>query len=634
MVLQFKKISRRLKSDREGATAVIYALCLLPIMLLVGFSVDASRSVTAKRQMQASLDAAVLAGAREFLDQAALPMESRRAASVSKVSSYFSEDIKTAGKALGEPELNVTVSDLGSVSANVNAPLSMMFGGLFNRPTVSISTESGAQAGDSRKVEVILALDNTASMFESGRFTIMRQAAKGFVNTMFDETPAEGLMAVGVVPWASVVNINSEQPGSWNPAVVGNSAPPVYGSAKTPKAAFENRRKYLSEPESTSGYTSSLMKEQFAPVDWRGCVRSASNERRVSSGGTVTSALTDASVTGMRWHASWLEPELQTWWQPPAGWEPNPNPGSGGSKPPKPPKPVVPGPQGFLNLTSPEAIQNASLDIPSSHALRCTQSSWQGGYQGQRNVYLNKSQACAPGWLKPVDEYAEACVSDPTEFEYFNNGGKACAWQKDIFPWDKIKPISGPNMNCPTAMLGLSGDRGQVIDKLDHMYPVQGGTQADIGLMWGLRALSPRNSWSNFFGTKGMGKPKTFGDPTARKVMILLTDGKNEAPYHYEGYYGCREGNDRGRAGECWRAPGVKSLKRDSLDALMLDSCEAIRDTYKVELYTIAVDVSDSKATGLLKSCAGDDSRAFNITAGELDKTFKAIAARELRLTN
>lgn len=633
MVLQFKKITRRFKSDREGATAVIYALCLLPILLLIGFSIDASRTVTAKRQMQTSLDAAVLAGAREFLDQAALPMSARQTAGENMVSSYFVEDVKTAGHALGTPVLNITISDLGNVNATANAPLSMMFGSLFNRPTVSLEADSGAQAGDSRKVEVILALDNTASMFDSGRFTIMRQAAKGFVNTMFDETPADGLMAVGVVPWASVVNINSEQPGSWNPSATGNSAPPVYGSAKTPKSAFENRRKYLSEPESTNGYTSGLMKEQFAPVDWRGCVRSAANERRVSAGGVVSSSLTDASVPGMRWHASWLEPELQTWWQPPVGWKPNPNPNPGPQKP-SPPKPVVPGPQGFLNLTSPENLMNATLAIPSSYAFRCTQSSWQGGYQGQRNVYLNKSQACAAGWLEPVDEFAEACVSDPTEFEYFNKGGKACAWQQDIFPWDEIKPISGPNMNCPTAMLGLSGDRGQVIDKLDHMYPVQGGTQADIGLMWGLRALSPRSSWSNFFGATGAAKPKAFSDPTTRKVMILLTDGKNEAPYHYEGYYGCREGTDRGRAGECWRAPGVKSLKRDSLDALMLDSCEAIRGAYNVELYTIAVDVSDSKATGLLKSCAGDDSRAFNITAGELDTTFKAIAARELRLTH
>jgi hypothetical protein len=165
------------------------------------------------------------------------------------------------------------------------------------------------------------------------------------------------------------------------------------------------------------------------------------------------------------------------------------------------------------------------------------------------------------------------------------------------------------------------------------MYPVQGGTQADIGLMWGLRALSPRSTWSSFFGTTGDQEPKPFKDAGVRKIMILLTDGKNEAPYHFEGYYGCNESGDRGAAGKCWKASGVKSLDGDSLDGLTLDSCKAIREDYGIELYTIAVDISDSSAIKLLGDCADNPDRTFNITSAQLDKTFSAIAARELRLT-
>lgn len=278
-------------------------------------------------------------------------------------------------------------------------------------------------------------------------------------------------------------------------------------------------------------------------------------------------------------------------------------------------------------------VSNASLAIPANRRLRCTQSSQQAGYHGLRNVYLNETQACASANGKPFDDVAEACVSDPNEFRYFQSGGKACKWQTNIAPWTSQKAISGPNINCPASMLGLSGDRGQIIGKLNEMYPVPGGTQADIGLMWGLRALSPRGSWTNFFGTGGSGAPLPFKDPTVRKVMILLTDGKNEAPYHFEGYYGCTEGSDRGQAGKCWKATGINSLDRSSLDGLMLDACQAIRNDYGVELYTIAVDISDAAATSLLANCADDPGRSFNITSAELDKTFSAIAARELRLT-
>ncbi|MEE9381747.1 MAG: hypothetical protein V3V03_10105 [Hyphomonadaceae bacterium] len=273
------------------------------------------------------------------------------------------------------------------------------------------------------------------------------------------------------------------------------------------------------------------------------------------------------------------------------------------------------------------------MDIPANRAVRCTQHSTQGGWEGTRNVYMDKTQACSNGNWQPATDTVEACVSDPTEFGYFADGGDACTWQTDIFPWDQWRPISGPNMNCPTAMMGLSGDRGQIIDKLDHMYPVQGGTQADIGLMWGLRALSDRNSWVDFFGHTGTQEPLPFSDPGVRKIMILLTDGKNEAPYHYEGYYGCNEGNQRGKAGSCWKAPGVNSLDRDSLDALTLDSCEAIREDYDIELYTIAVDITDSDAIDLLADCTNDPSRSFNITSAELDTTFSTIATRELQLT-
>ena len=63
------------------------------------------------------------------------------------------------------------------------------------------------------------------------------------------------------------------------------------------------------------------------------------------------------------------------------------------------------------------------------------------------------------------------------------------------------------------------------------------------------------------------------------------------------------------------------------------DSCKAIREDYGIELYTIAVDISDGSAIKLLGDCADDPDRTFNITSAQLDKTFSAIAARELRLT-
>jgi hypothetical protein len=301
----------------------------------------------------------------------------------------------------------------------------------------------------------------------------------------------------------------------------------------------------------------------------------------------------------------------------------------------------VPGPQGSLpfgnawaSLAPVERLRVQSPPPPPpAHVYRCNQNSSQAGYQGLRNVYTPTTRPCTTTSSSFATGTAQACVSDPNEFVWNSSSGQICPWQTSFLPWDSWKPHSGPNLNCPTAMLGLSGNRAQVIAKLDHMYPVQGGTMADIGLMWSLRALSPRSQWENFFGHTGAKAPRAFNAPDVRKIVILLTDGKNETPYHFEGYYGCTENSDRGNAGACWRSPGVNQLNNSVLDGLTLDACNALTGPYGVELYTIAVDVTDPGAINLLQTCAGDPNRAFNITAGQLDATFQAIAERTLRLT-
>ncbi|MEM8615415.1 MAG: TadE/TadG family type IV pilus assembly protein [Pseudomonadota bacterium] len=645
---------QRLKSlpaREDGATVVIYALALIPILMLLGFALDNARMNGAKRHMQASIDAAVLAGAREYLLSGTLDETAQKAATSAVVDRIYKADIKFANTALGTATVNVTTTAFGEVTGQAQAPMPLIFGGFFGRKDVLITVDSTAQAGDSRKVEIVLALDNTTSMFESGRFEKLRTASRDFVNIIFDETPVEGLASVSVIPWASVVNINSEKPKGWNAAPVASTALPAVGSQNVPNAAFENRLKYLYAPEAETPYKAAQMAKDFAPVAWRGCVRAAPNERRVNGSYKVTTPLSDGLPSkGMRWHASWLEPELHDTKitpkpkpkpKPPTQPKPKPKPKPKPPTQPKPkpkPKPKPPGPQGSLDPwmaigRGQDVVRQVAVDVPSDRALWCGFSSKQYGYEGLRNVYLPETSPCTTKSHTKPTKTIKACVSDPTEFDYFKSGGKACTWQKDIFPWDKWQPVSGPNMNCPTAMLGLSGDRTQVLSKLDHMYPVQGGTQADIGLMWGLRALSPRKEWVDFFGHTGKQAPRAFKGTDVRKVMVLLTDGRNEMPYHYEGYYGCTETDWRGRAGKCWTAKGVSKLNRKSLDALTLDSCKAIRETYGVEIYTIAVDVSDKDATKLLADCAADKDRAFNISSAELDETFRSIAARELRLT-
>jgi hypothetical protein len=166
------------------------------------------------------------------------------------------------------------------------------------------------------------------------------------------------------------------------------------------------------------------------------------------------------------------------------------------------------------------------------------------------------------------------------------------------------------------------------------MYPVPGGTQAKMGLQWGLRMLSPRVQSNNFWGLSGDAAARPWDIKKTRKIAILLTDGENVAPFDFEGYLGCNDKSRSGNAGPCWKHSKVAKLDQKTLDNLTLATCKAMTDDYEIELYTIAVDISNNSAIQLLKTCAGDPERAFNITSGQLDTTLQAIAERTLRLTH
>lgn len=273
----------------------------------------------------------------------------------------------------------------------------------------------------------------------------------------------------------------------------------------------------------------------------------------------------------------------------------------------------------------------------------------QAGQDGARNVFAPLTETCANNNLGSAG-MLYSCLSDPNEFKYLSDGQLVCPWLPlGSTQWDggTDVAISGPNLNCPTAMLGLSSDPAQLYAKLDHMYPVPAGTQVDVGLMWGLRALSNRDAWANFWGLPLSEKAAEFDDFDTRKVMILLTDGANRFPIHYEGYYGCLEAGplaNRQSAGDCRRDPNISidsggSIIQDfdranaSLDALTMDACAAIRDDYNVELYVIALDLANPAAVSKLQACAGDPSKFFSVASADLDDVFADLAAESLRLT-
>src|SRR5262249_56885329 len=56
---------RRFAQDSSGSVAMVFSLALIPIMVAVGAAIDYSRANSVKAVLQATLDSALLAGAKD-----------------------------------------------------------------------------------------------------------------------------------------------------------------------------------------------------------------------------------------------------------------------------------------------------------------------------------------------------------------------------------------------------------------------------------------------------------------------------------------------------------------------------------------------------------------------------------------
>jgi Flp pilus assembly protein TadG len=624
---------RQKRFERRGNVAIIFALVATSAVGFMGATVELSRAGSMKASLNAAADAAALAAKRAQMDTSLQGTSISQAAGAAAGQKVFGASAPGIDKGVSGTSATITWDSDGSSRVTATGTLNLMFGGFLGRSTTPIGAVGVATAGADKQLEVTMLLDTTASMFNtdgrpSTRFTQMRASAKTFVNTLFDTVTVPDRLRVAVIPWTTTVNIKMETPGAWSNAAGVVRSPADYGTRVLPGTTID-RTANIRQSAAT-------LTTQFAPVGWRGCI----------SGNGETQAATDAGMLNMKWNALRVLPlnrqtttqdnsPVSTWcdnWQ---GCNSPPPPPPGPLPPPPPPS----GTQGNLGLPKKQRESFAFLNfdkkanqvacVNNKYACtvqQCTSASdsitgmdcWQESANGTKNAYFNHSGSAVCRWggcqgnLNALQAWG--CTADYNEVNWNNGGGNWC-WFVDRSEWTSFRPIAGPNLNCPMPMLGLSGNRSQLIDTIDRLSPSPGGTHADVGLRWGLRSLSPTDNWTNFFGHV---RPKPFGSGEASKIMILMTDGANEQAVNFPGYWGCSQTG----------APGCNSSPtRATLDTRMLNWCNEIRNTYKVELYTVAVNVTDATAVNLLKQCVGNDAtRAFAVDASELGATFATIA--------
>ncbi|MBF0269874.1 MAG: pilus assembly protein [Alphaproteobacteria bacterium] len=268
------RILKRFLGDRRGNMAVILAIALVPLILGIGVAVDISRAYVVRSRLAYALDAAGLAVGSTQGDQAALQ---------TTMENFFYKNYPA--EVMGTPTgLQMTIDSVNNtvaLSASVNLETVFLSVVGVNYLDVSYSNEITREI---KGLEVVLALDTTGSMASSGKIQALRTASQDLVDILFGEQTQPEKLRLGMVPFATAVNIGPSNSDyvKWG---VSQYAPWISSSGET-----VNLSSYTTNADGTSTGTS-----------WKGCVREREDATHTTNSPDVTDVYDGTLGTNGKW---------------------------------------------------------------------------------------------------------------------------------------------------------------------------------------------------------------------------------------------------------------------------------------------------------------------------------------------
>ncbi len=213
-----------LLKNRSGNVAMMFGLMLVPLLGVIGLAVDTSRAYAVKYQLTNALDAAALAGGRNY-----------SSANRDQIIRDFFEANWKAGfhDSTVSPLSIVDNPAVGSVTVSAQATMPTIFVQLLGVEDVNVTGEVQAMRNETT-LEVALAIDTTGSMNSNDdagakKMTSAISAANVLLNILFNNQDTSDQVYVSVVPFVQNVNVGNNY-SSWlasgsEAAVPWNSGP-------------------------------------------------------------------------------------------------------------------------------------------------------------------------------------------------------------------------------------------------------------------------------------------------------------------------------------------------------------------------------------------------------------------------
>lgn len=244
-----------------------------------------------------------------------------------------------------------------------------------------------------------------------------------------------------------------------------------------------------------------------------------------------------------------------------------------------------------------------------------------------------------PPTLEPFEPYYWA----DTDYSYVDGRGRTRHidnnWIDDddgdtvtIVEANNRSTALGPNKGCGEQITPLVAEKTKVLDAIDDMAPWSfGGTATPMGLVWGWRVLSPR--WRGLWAGSEATLPVDYDTPFMDKVIVVLTDGKNEF-ISASTALGRSDYTAYGRISDMGHTSITDA--RDDLDDRFDRVCANIKND-SVIIYSITFGTTpDDDVKTAFENCATNPSFYFHApTAASLESAFETIGRQlsNLRLS-
>jgi Flp pilus assembly protein TadG len=267
-------VFQRFLDDRTASVAPLLALAIVPILGLIGASVDYGRASSARATLQSLIDSTALAVAQDAA-KASPPLTQDQVNT--KASDYFNalythsqtDSAHTPGGAAA-PVVTATYSPTagGVLQLTATSSVNMTFMSIlpFTSSQIPIAASSTAKWGNTR-LRVALVLDNTGSMTGGGlgttdspnKIQALQTAAHNLLAQLQKAASANGDVYVSIIPFTKDVNVD----------------PINYTQSWVDFTAWDSDNKVCSDPKYHSRKNCKDNNQTWGPANhntWNGCV--------------------------------------------------------------------------------------------------------------------------------------------------------------------------------------------------------------------------------------------------------------------------------------------------------------------------------------------------------------------------